>query len=185
MLENEKAKISANIDNLDKLIKSLNASDYFVRVGIIGEKATAKHDKKDGDNSLTNAELGTIHEQPNNDGVKIPKRSFLEMPLKLKLDFNGEAMKEIKKAMFKQLFIKRNAKAFFEYLGDKCWDIVNHAFETNGYGEWQPWSEGYLKRRASKIKGKKKRENFMHLHNILTDTGKLRNSITFKVMKQK
>ena len=182
MLENEKAKISANIDNLDKLIKSLNASDYFVRIGIIGKDATEIHDKKSG---LTNAKLGTIHEQPNNDGVKIPKRSFLEMPLKLKLDFNGEAMKEIKKAMLKQLFIKRNAKAFFEYLGDKCWDIVNHAFETNGYGEWQPWSEGYLKRRAKKIKGKKARENFMHLHNILTASGDMRNSITFKVMKQK
>ena len=70
-------------------------------------------------------------------------------------------------------------------LGAKALDIVIGAFETNGYGEWQSWSEAYEKQRVNKVKGKKKREQFWLNHNILTDTGKLRNSISFKVMKKK
>lgn len=184
MLKNEEAKIQSSIDGLNKLIKCFNSSDYFVRVGIIGSQAAKPHEK---DSDLTNAELGNIHEQPNNDGKKIPKRSFLEMPLKLKLNFseNAQNAKDIKKAIWKNLFIQRKPQIFFNMLGAKALDIVIGAFETNGYGEWQSWSEAYEKRRVSKVKGKKKREQFWLNHNILTDTGKLRNSISFKVMKKK
>lgn len=178
------ANINANLNGLNKLIKCFNSSDYFVRVGIIGSSVGKTHDDKSG---LTNAELGNIHEQPNNDGKKMPKRSFLEMPLKMKLNFkeNAQEAKDVKKAAWKELFVKNKPQVFFSFLGAKALDIVIGAFETNGYGEWQSWSEAYEKRRISKVKGKKKREQFWLNHNILTDTGKLRNSISFKVMKKK
>lgn len=177
------ANVKASLDGLNQLLKTLN-NEYFLRVGIIGSQAKKEHGKGE---ELTNAKLGTIHEQPNNDGKKMPKRSFLEMPLKLKLDFkeNAQTAKEIKKAAWKEIFLKNKPQNFFNMLGAKALDIVIGAFETNGYGEWQPWSEAYEKQRVNKVKGKKKREQFWLNHNILTDTGKLRNSISFKVMKKK
>lgn len=181
-MANQQAKVEANLDGLNSLLKSLK-SEYFVRIGIIGSKAGSEHRGA----KLTNAELGNIHEQPNNDGKKMPKRSFLEMPLKMKLNFkeNQEVMKEIKKGFWKAFFIKKDAKQFFAQLGAKALDIIIGAFETNGYGNWQPWSKAYERRRINKVKGKKKREQFWLNHNILTDTGQLRRSISFKVMKNK
>lgn len=186
MANEQAAKVEANLDGLNKLLKGLN-SQYFVRIGIIGSKAGAQHKGTE----LTNAKLGSIHEQPNNDGKKIPKRSFLEMPLKLKLNFkeNEATMKEIKKGFWKAFFTgafnKNAAQQFYAQLGAKALDIVIGAFETNGYGNWKSWSKAYERRRINKVKGKKKREQFWLNHNILTDTGQLRRSISFKVMKYK
>lgn len=179
-MANEQAKVKANLDGLNDLLKSLK-QDYFVRVGILGSKAKAKHKNSD----LTNAKLGTIHEQPDNDGKKMPKRSFLEMPLKLKLNFSEPELKDLKKSAWTQIFMKKKPKEFFAMLGAKALDIVIGAFETNGYGEWQPWSKGYERKRINQVKGKKKREQFWLNHNILTDTGQLRRSISFKVLKRK
>lgn len=181
MANPQQTKVEANLDGLNNLLKSLK-QDYFVRVGILGAKAKKTHKNTD---DLTNAKLGTIHEQPDNDGKKMPKRSFLEMPLKLKLNFNDSEMKELKKAAWQQIFIKQKPKEFFAMLGAKALDIVIGAFETNGYGEWKPWSKGYERKRINKVKGKKKREQFWLNHNILTDTGQLRRSISFKVLKYK
>ena len=180
-MANEQAKVKADLNGLNELLKSLK-QDYFVRIGIIGAKAKQKHKNS----NLTKAELGTIHEQPDNDGKKIPKRSFLEMPLKLKLNFNDAELKELKKSAWTQIFLKKKPKEFFAQLGAKALDIVTGAFETNGYGEWQPWSKGYERKRINEVKGKKKREQFWLNHNILTYTGELRNkSIEMKVLKRK
>ncbi len=181
-MANEQAKVKADLNGLNELLKSLK-QDYFVRVGIQGAKAKATYKNSD----LTFAKLGTIHEQPDNDGKKMPKRSFLEMPLKFKLDFkqNEEKARDIKKMAWQDVFIKKKPKEFFEELGAIALDIVIGAFETNGYGEWQPWSKGYERKRINQVKGKKKREQFWLNHNILTDTGQLRKSISFKVLKRK
>ena len=185
-MANEQTKVTADLEGLNKLLKNLK-SEYFVRIGIIGSSAGQTHRNSD----LTNAKLGAIHEQPNNDGKKIPKRSFLEMPLKLKLNFkeNEDTMKEIKKGFWKAYFqnvVNKNAiQQFYAQLGAKALDVVIGAFETNGYGNWVPWSKAYEKQRIRKVKGKRKREQFWLNHNILTDTGQLRRSISFKVMKNK
>ncbi len=184
MLKGEEAKINANMDGLNKLLKSLK-SDYVVRVGILGSQAGTPHNKKDeSEEPLTNVKLGSIHEfgAP---AKNIPKRSFLEMPIKLKLALNDNDTKAVKKAAWKKIFIENNPKEFFTQLGVKALDIVIGAFETNGYGEWQAWSKAYEKRRVNKIKGKKKKQEFWLNHNILTDTGQLRRSISFKVIKNK
>lgn len=170
-------KVKANIDELDKLIKSLkDAEKYRVRIGILGDKAAETHKNS----SLTNAQLGAIHEQPENDGTKIPKRSFLEMPLKEKL---GDEIKNLKKDIFKSLFIKNNPRQFYIQLKIKALEIVKNAFATNGYGQWAPLTSRYEQTQISKVKGKKKREQYWLNHNILTDTGQLRRSISGKVIK--
>lgn len=199
MTDNTKdIKINANLDGLDKLLKSLK-SDYCVRVGIIGAKAGQQHK----DTNMTNAELGAVHEF-GSEKRNIPKRSFLELPLKLKLNFNDSEMKEIKKFAWKSFFVKMDAKPFFAVLGAKAIDIINGAFETNGYGEWQSWSKAYEKRRRAGIKrmprefkelnekykeyGLKwtlKQARELWTPTILTLSSQLRKSISFKVIKNK
>ena len=59
--EQEKGKIKYNTKNLDDIISMLK-KDYRLRVGVIGSQAKQKNGK------LTNAEIGTFHEQPNGAG---------------------------------------------------------------------------------------------------------------------
>ena len=170
------AKVQADVSELEKLLKSLK-TNYFLRVGILGTKAKNEHDK---DSSLTNAEIGTFHEFGTS---KMPRRSFLEDSLKFKLDFNTNDLKPLKKLAFNTFFIQRKPQKFFTVLGAKCLEIIEEGFATNGFGKWAPLSEAYRQRKIKKAKGKEKK--FAAAINILTDTGKLRRSISFKVMKNK
>lgn len=169
------ANVKASLDGLNKILKGLK-TDKVLRVGIIGAKAKAQHD---GESGLTNAEIGTFHEFGTS---KMPQRSFLEKPLKEHLSLNNSEMADMKKTLWKQFFVKGAPEEFYKDLGAKAVDIINAAFETNGFGEWKPLTDPTINRRAYKIKGKAKREEFKHLHNILTDTGTLRKSIDFKVV---
>lgn len=164
------------MSNLNDLIKSLK-DDYFVRVGIIGSKA-----KKEHEGNLTNAELGAFHEFGTK---KLPQRSFLEMPLKEKLKYDDNEWRKIKKSAFKNIFIKKKPQVFFSEIGSECLQIIEDAFATNGFGSWQAWSDAYLKRRLKQVKSKSKRQIFWSEHNILTASGKMRRSISFKVKKRK
>ena len=195
--------VKFNLDGMDELIKSLN-DGYFLRVGIIGSKATATHDQKSG---KTTAKIGTFHEF-GSQKVKDhpPRRSFLEDSLKFKIDFNTQQMQQIKKDMFKYVFQEKTPKKFLASLGAECLRAIKEAFETNGFGKWKPLAslKTVEKRYEKSIKGyervRKAMENGKMAYDkglldkyldeainpqILTDTGKLRNSISFKIMKRK
>ena len=195
--------IKFNLDGMDELIKSLN-DGYFIRVGIIGSKATATHDQKSG---KTTAQIGSYHEF-GSEKVKghPPRRSFLEDSLKFKIDFNTQQMQAIKKDMFKYVFEEKNPKKFLASLGAECLRAIKEAFETNGFGKWKPLAslktvekryeksiKGYERVRRAMERGKmeynkglldKYLEEALNPQ-ILTDTGKLRKSISFKIMKRK
>ena len=95
MASDDKA-VKFNMDNLNELIASMK-TEYVLRVGILGSKAKAQHDGKGSKSGLTNAELGSFHEF----GTKnLPRRSFLEDSLKLKLKFNDEQFREMRKSLF-------------------------------------------------------------------------------------
>ena len=213
MASEKETKITAKIDDLDKLIRSLKGG-YFLRVGIIGNKASTQHDKKSG---ATNADIGSFHEF----GVEkrnLPRRSFLEDSLKLKLQFNSSQFSDMRKQLFKQVFDKNKPQQFLQDLGVKCLQIIEEGFETNGFGLWQQLSPqlknerdedvmknlAELNSRASRLNANLKtiedlekleqlkkrihtlKNNFVEYGSkILTDTGKLRHSISFKVMKKK
>lgn len=171
-------RVKSDTKGMDDLIKMLTEQNLTLRVGILGSKAKGEHD---GESGLTNAEIGTFHEFGT---VKMPRRSFLEDSLKLKLKFNTEEMKEIKKKVWNNIFVKNEPKKFFEDLGAKCLDIIEEAFATNGFGNWKPLSETTQNKRLGKIKRRSQKEyNYWAKHPILTDTGKLRRSISFKVLK--
>ena len=180
-MANDKTKISYNLDNLEKLMKCLK-DEKFVRVGIIGTKAKATGHPK---SNATNAEIGSFHEF----GTKnMPRRSFLLDPLEHNLDFTSSDMKPMRKALFKQFFDKCAPQKFFYELGAKALEVINEAFETQGWSGgagWAPLSEATLRGRMAKVKSKKKREELYHNHKILQDTGKMKNSISFKVLRVK
>ena len=205
-MADKKAKVSLNLDNLEKLIKCLK-DDKFVRVGIIGSKGTAQHDSKSG---LSNAELGSYHEfggTSKNGKEQPPQRSFLWMPLKEHLKFDNADMKEIKQAMWKQVFVKNAPDKFWQTLLTRALAIIEEAFDTEGWGQWKmlSYKTHQLVDKKKKLKeGTKKHENYwfgeikwtdqgdgietyeyFQGRQILTDTGKLRRSITGKIMKRK
>ena len=158
--------------------------DYKVKIGILGSQAAQIH-KGEGKQSLTNAQIGAIHEQPDNDGTKIPRRSFLEEPLKENLytwikDNKRNAMKSIEKGKIREFFIAMAAEAE---------NIVDEAFATNGYNTgtgWKPLSAKTLKReQRAHLKKRKTLRTYQERTTILTLTGQLRRSITSKVISDK
>ena len=156
--------IKANLDGLNKLVKTLK-EDYFVRVGIIGTEAKTQHEGS----SLTNAEIGTFHEFGSD---KLPQRSFLEKPLREKLNFKNAAFrKATTKEAWKQIVNKGNQKKFMQNLGAYALKVIADAFESQ---DWQPLTERYVKQK----------EHTGLSTNILTATGQLRRSISFKVMEK-
>lgn len=159
-----KSGIKANLNGLNKLLKTLK-EDYFVRVGIIGTEAKTEHEGS----SLTNAEIGTFHEFGSD---KLPQRSFLEKPLREKLNFKNAAFrKATTKEAWKQIVNKGNQKKFMHNLGAYALKVIADAFESQ---DWQPLTESYVKQ--------KERQGLST--NILTATGQLRRSISFKVLEK-
>lgn len=178
------AKVNANIEELNKLLR-LMKNDYRMRVGIIGNKAAAQHDNK---SDLTNAQIGAFHEFGTS---KMPQRSFLLMPLQEKL---SDEIPKMKKYIFKQFFDKKAPKQFYMTLGSKALDIIEAAFNTNGFGEWKALSNSTTAawEKAKGIKGWRNAKRISTVRKglrlslgrqILTNTGKMRRSIRFKVIK--
>lgn len=196
-------KVKFDLQGMDDLIKSLN-DGYFIRVGILGSKAAATHDKESG---KTNAEIGTFHEF-GSEKVKDhpPRRSFLADSLKFKINFDSQQMKQLKKDMFKYVFQDKTPKKFLAVLGAECLRVIEEGFATNGFGKWKPLAslktvekryeksiKGYERVRKAMERGKMAYDKSLldkyldeaQNPQILTDTGKLRKSISFKIMKRK
>lgn len=168
------AKVKADLTEMYKLMKCLK-TDYKVRIGIIGADAAESH----GEN-LTNAKLGTFHEFGSKDGKHPPKRSFLVMPISTKLNFNQETMKNMRKALFKQLFVKKSPEYFYNALKSKALEVIENAFATGGFGEWKPLADRTYARRERNLpkRATKRSLNYWFKHPILTDSGQLRHSIS-------
>lgn len=164
--------------NLDEIIKALRKK-IILRIGIMGADAQTEHEGSD----LTNAQLGSIHEQPDNDGKKIPKRSFLLEPLQEKLNLTTDENKYLRKELFKRYFDDKAPEKFYKALGTKALQIVDQAFMTNGFGRWTSLSQAYLKRKINSVKSKKKHEEYAKNNKILVRSGALKRSISMKIIK--
>ncbi len=206
-MANDKTKVKSNFDELNKLIKCLK-DEKFVRIGILGSKASAQHDS---DSGKTNAEIGGYHEfggTSKNGKEQPPQRSFLWMPLTEQLKFDNSEMKELKKALWKQLFVKKSPDTFYKTLLNKALDVVEEAFDTEGFGQWKTLTyktHKLVDKKKGLKEGTKKHANYWlgserfstdadgietyegwdYGRQILTDTGKLRHSVAGKIMKRK
>jgi hypothetical protein len=153
-------KISFNTKNLDELKKNLTQNDV-VEIGIFGNKAP----RPDATTNLTNVEIGIKHEF-GSIREKIPKRSFLEMPILYKKD---ELVKASAKIIGKNIMAGKPKEFSLKQIGIIAEAIIQKAFDTGGYGMWLPLSQVTIDR-----KGKS---------NILEDKLLLRKSITSRVRK--
>lgn len=177
--------ISVSID-LGKFLKMREemAKRYVTRVGVLGQKTNRipmltgeSHERyklrvkkilKDRpelaeNNEKTNAEIGLIHEMGSL-SQHIPRRSFLEMPLTLKMPeyaktFGNQLMKAIDDG---------NIKPVYTNLGIKGEQVVQLAFASRGFGIWPGNAPSTIAKKGS--------------NSPLIDTAQLRRSITSDVV---
>lgn len=143
-------KVRVNLGGLDELLDSLQ-EQYTVRVGIQGEKAQAKHEGS----TLTNAELGAVHEfgatinvtekmrnffwhkwgiHKSNKPIVIPTRSFLRMPL---LDSEGR-----KAIINKVIEASRGDEALAEFLKVKKGELFKN--NDDAFKSYKEQVKGYI-----------------------------------------
>jgi hypothetical protein len=162
-------QIKLDTDQVERIQQALMAG-YITRVGILGSKTnrkktvtTKKGLHKAGKESApqTNAEIGLQHEKGSLTG-RIPRRSFLEMPLVTKSRGLQAIRTKIWQAFTAGDQTKIRLKQAYVELGHMAERIVQAAFESRGFGQWPINSKT----------GK----------GTLIDTGQLRRSITSDVV---
>ncbi len=139
-------------------IKGALSDSLKTRVGILGDKANEAHGE-----GMTNVEIGSIHEF-GSVSRGIPPRSFLRVPLEMKI---WEWIKK-NKDRYKEMLEAGTLRKWYVALGFAAEKIVDDAFTSRGFGKWLP-----LKPRTIKAKGSDM---------PLIDTGQLRASISSQVL---
>jgi hypothetical protein len=155
---------------IQKMIKENKA---VARVGIMGSGNArgAKTLKQaleilEAGDTLTNAEIGLWHEFGT---TRMKQRSFLRMPLALKLREYVRKSNALKPAMMTKCYEERSMVPLLKRIGVISRGIILEAFDTGGFGRWAPLSPYTLSRKK--------------LRQILVETQDLRNSIVFEVVK--
>lgn len=165
--------ISFNVDKLERIEKELNKR-FRAQVGVLGAKASGRlkieHENLGklsrnktvpvaSDSSLSNADIGLIHEK-GSPKRNIPRRSFLEVPLVTKMP---GLMQRVGEELLKGLSID-NIETVYKKLAIIAESVVLRAFPTRGYGKWPSKRDGTPSR--------------------LIDTGQLRQSIASRVVSK-
>lgn len=158
----ESKVVKSDFKKLNQLLDGLaHASEYVVRVGIMGQK----NNRPDG-NGQTNADIGFIHEygQPTA-SPPIPQRSFLRMPLRAKSSTIVKDMERIQK-------VKKstNIVEILTDFGIECERMILDAFDSAGFGTWPKNAPSTIARKGSS--------------QPLIDLGFLRKSITSEVVRK-
>lgn len=162
-------KVLLDTKKLKTLLGYLTNGLPKAKVGIIGDKAKVKRAADSGE-VLTNAQIGFIQEFGRLQGKpKIPARSFLVMPLKLYLDEFLQKRKGMTRQEFEKAVRSGKADKFIKKLGIVAEEVIQTAFETEGFGNWAPNSPATVAKKGS--------------DKPLIDTGELRRSISSEVVK--
>lgn len=140
---------------LKNLIRMLKKNKASVRVGILGGHNARK------EQGTTNASIGVKHEF-GREGM--PMRSFLRMPLNLKLQkyLNKTGFYDASKIA--EMVNKMTFVPWLDKIGVVCEAVIQDAFASGGFGQWKPSDMRY-------------KQN----HQTLVETQQLRNSITHEV----
>lgn len=170
-------KVFVDLSKLTKLRKKLG-TDLVAKVGVMGADASAKHAEsvtrydtqtgkpykiKGAETALTNSQLAVIHEF-GSVSAGIPIRSFLRMPI---MEKSKEIVQYLGSKFVRGLIASGDIVQVFQLLGIKGEQIVQRAFESQGFGHWPS-----IKPDTARAKGST---------GILIDTGQLRGAITSKV----
>lgn len=139
-----------NIGNLQNLIKAFEAEPPTIEIGIFNHEL---------------AQIGSYHEFGT---VKMPKRSFLRMPLQRYLpevieqnsgEFTDEVLQEIMEGS--------SVMPWAQIVGDLAYQTVMDAFATEGFGNWKKLAPSTLSRKQN--------------DQILVETGAMRDAIEVKI----
>tara|TARA_Y100001963_G_scaffold17759_1_gene21933 strand:- start:27502 stop:27972 length:471 start_codon:yes stop_codon:yes gene_type:complete len=151
--------VKMNLDGLDELLKNLKGPIPTIKVGVLGSNQVRAQEGEEEVKS--NAAIGRFHEfgLGNN-----PERSFLRMPLIMKLDEELKNSGFFNKKTFAQALKEDGIFTIMNKIGILSVRIVEDAFDSEGFGMW-PSSDMSTK------------EN----EQTLTETGQLRRSISYEV----
>lgn len=189
--------VSVSTDGLSALRAELErAKSKRVHVGVLGGKDARA---EDGTGYVAgNAEIGMVHEfgvvsgyvrhksrqvkpgqkrgineTTKKPSMNIPERSFLRMPLIVKLP---DAILAQGRDLWRKAILNRGVTFALRNLGVLAESIVQDAFATGGFGAWAALSQSTINRRLKKSNGKIGRMA------ILVDSAQLRQSVTSRVV---
>lgn len=148
-------KVTSDTKLLDKLIKNLSET-IKVNVGAFGVDEDKAFQAEYGNPSAYVPELNRY--------MDVPPRSFLQVPLE---NYLADELKTI----LKEKDLIDSSKAIGEKIGKEAKFIVDVAFETQGYGEWETNNPDWLEY--------KQEHGFDD--RVLHKTGDLAQSIDYKV----
>ena len=178
------AEVSLDTFHLEAINAALEqGKGMYLKVGVLGDYAGRTPDEsgtKRKDSKMTNPLLGLIHEFGS---IKrnIPERSFLRMPILLKLP---DALKDVD---WVPALLTDGVFGVLDMIGNKCVEIISGAFATDGFGQWQAWSYRYAKLRErmqrAVLRGKNKFIGPVKPGHILVLSGQLQRSVTYAVVK--
>ena len=181
---------------LEKVINALT-DDIAVKVGIL-----AKDGNEEVSKNLDMAGLGAVHEfgcqipvtdkmrgffrhhfginlRKDTTHIVIPSRSFLQKPLEKSKKFMKNIKSAIGDAEDVLYYIQKTGdiESLAIVIGGSAVDLIQEAFDTSCWGEWEPDKELTV---SNKIKKEEQRETAKPLIN----TGYLRSKINYEVEKR-
>lgn len=155
--------IKIDIKGLKKVQEKIGKA-YRTDIGILANKNPV-----DIETGINMATLGQTHYYGSVSN-KLPARDWLKLPVEMGI---RKHLKMYGAKLFTSIKNEKDLNQFHNFLGIQCLNAVMDAFDTNGFGTWQPLS-------PNTVKNKKQNKD-----KILTETGQLRQSVSFKVEKKK
>lgn len=152
-------RVQLNTGKLDALIKSFKHPPVC-QVGILGGKNQRK-------GRATNAVVGAAHEfgAP---ARGLPQRSFLRMPLALKLNEQLQDRGAFDNVAAKHVIEAKSLKPWMKKVGLSAVAVILDAFDSSGFGNWPSLKQSTMNKKKTK--------------QILVETQQLRDSITSRVV---
>mgnify|MGYP003630161513 FL=1 len=159
-------EVNFSLTGLEDLKHSLKTKKN-VKIGVLGDagkrEATIGKDGNQTKNSMTNAEIGAVHEF-GSFSKNVPKRSFLKAPF---FEKKEAFLKQMAGIVDRDIGKNNGVDKIYSSMAVIGTAIVQQAFHTSGFGKWAPLSPQTIEKKKSA--------------SILIDSGQLRKSITSRI----
>ena len=158
-----KGTVKLDLEGFTKIRKYLHETGNMnVEVGVLSNK-TERGDGEDFDNAAIGAthELGSIE-------ANIPPRSFLKVPA---ITVLPKRINKISAARIMKNLMAKGTVATLREIGQIAEGVIDEGFATRGFGKWAPNKPATIRKKKGKDMP-------------LIDSGKLRRSITSRVVKK-
>jgi hypothetical protein len=152
--------VTVNTKGMDALQAHLRAGTY-ARVGVVGDTAARTGESY----AMTNAEIGLINEVGSMEN-NIPARSWLRVPMWLK---EKEIAAFVKSPAIMKMLLGGKVTEALKLIGIFGESIIKEAFNTRGFGQWEPNAPSTIARKGSSAP--------------LIDTSQLRRAVTSDVVQ--